>query len=140
MLPPNLARALAKGTVMSCFVFCTEVPMDDIKSAVHRLKSFAQDAAQTGRTLVQGRAVANLTVPGGQELHFPNFSSNFDQFFLFFLKLDLFSSSFWFSGWASRPPGKALATPLVQGVPGGSRGLGSGDGCKGEAPPYLRNF
>ena len=31
-----------------CFVFCTEVPMDDIKSAVHRLKSFAQDAAQAG--------------------------------------------------------------------------------------------
>ena len=58
------------------------------------------------------RAVANLSVPGGQELHFPHFSSNFDQFFLFFLKLDLFSSSFWFSGWATRPPGKALATPL----------------------------
>ena len=33
-------------------------------------------------------------------------------FFLFFLKLDSFSSSFWPSGWASRPPGKALATPL----------------------------
>ena len=38
------------------------------------------------------------------------FSSNFDQFFL---KLYLFSSSFWPSGWASRPPGKALATPLM---------------------------
>ena len=58
------------------------------------------------------RAVASLTVPGGQEFHFPHFSSNSDQFFLFFLKLDLLSSSFWPSGWASRPPGKALATPL----------------------------
>ena len=33
-------------------------------------------------------------------------------FFLFFLKIYLFSSSFWPSGWATRPPGKALATPL----------------------------
>ena len=53
--------------------------MDDIKGAVHRLKSFAQDAAQAGRELAQG-------------------------------------------------------------VPGGSRGLVSGEGCKGEAPPYLRKF
>ena len=30
-------------------------------------------------------------------------------FFLFFLKLFSFSSSFWLSGWATRPPGKALA-------------------------------
>ena len=58
------------------------------------------------------RAVASLTVPSGQEFTFPLFFLNFDQFFLFFLKLDIFSSSFWFSGWASRPPGKALATPL----------------------------
>ena len=58
------------------------------------------------------RAVASLTVPGGQEFHFPHFSPNFDLFFLFFLKLFSFSSSFWLSGWASRPPGKALATPL----------------------------
>ena len=36
------------------------------------------------------RAVASLTVPGGQEFHFPHFSSNFDQFFLFFLKLYYF--------------------------------------------------
>ena len=41
------------------------------------------------------------------------FSSNFDQFYLFFLKLYFFSSSFWPSGWANRPPGKALATPLA---------------------------
>ena len=59
------------------------------------------------------RAVASLTVPGGQQFHFPHFPSNFDQFFLFFLKLNLFSSSFWLSGWATRPPGKALATPLT---------------------------
>ena len=30
------------------------------------------------------RAVASLTVPGGQGFHFPHFSSNFDQFFLLF--------------------------------------------------------
>ena len=30
------------------------------------------------------RAVASLTVPGGQEFHFPHFSSNCDQFFLNF--------------------------------------------------------
>ena len=30
------------------------------------------------------RAVASLTVPGGQEFHFPQFFSNFDQFFLIF--------------------------------------------------------
>ena len=53
--------------------------MDDIKSVVHRLKSSAQDAAQAGRALAQGR-------------------------------------------------------------PWGSKGLASGEGCKGEAPPYLRNF
>ena len=39
----------------------------------------------------------------------------------FFLKLYLFSSSFWPSGWASRPPGKALATPLCWS--GGLRGV-----------------
>ena len=39
------------------------------------------------------------------------FPQNFDQFFLF-LKLYLFSSSFWPSGWVSSRPGKALATPL----------------------------
>ena len=58
------------------------------------------------------RAVASLTVPGGQGSTFLIFSSNFDQFSLFFLRFYLFSSSFWLSGWASRPPGKALATPL----------------------------
>ena len=34
--------------------------------------------------LLYSRAVASLTVPGGQEFHFPQFSSNFDQFFLIF--------------------------------------------------------
>ena len=33
------------------------------------------------------RAVASLMVPGGQNFHFPHFSSNFDQFDLFFLKI-----------------------------------------------------
>ena len=33
---------------------------------------------------VETRAIASLTVPGGQEFHFPHFSSNFDQIFVFF--------------------------------------------------------
>ena len=53
-----------------------------------------------------------LATPLGKGSTFLIFSSNFDQFFLFLLKLYLFSSSFWPSGWATRPPGKALATPL----------------------------
>ena len=52
------------------------------------------------------QGVASLTVPGGQEFPFLHFPSNFDQVFLFFLKLFLFSSSLWLSGWASRPPGR----------------------------------
>ena len=40
------------------------------------------------------------------------FPSNFNQFFLFFLKLYLCSSSFWPSGWASLPLRKALAPAL----------------------------
>ena len=59
-----------------------------------------------------GRAIASLTVPGGQDFHFTHFSSNFNQFDLFFLKMFSFSSSFWPSGWATHPPGKALATLL----------------------------
>ena len=41
--------------IFCCFVlfFVLKVPMDDIKSAIHRLKSFAQDAAQAGRALAQ---------------------------------------------------------------------------------------
>ena len=62
---------------------------------------------------VTSRAVASLTVPGGQEFHFPHFFLKFRPIVLIFLKLHLFSSSFWPSGRASRPPGKALATPLV---------------------------
>ena len=62
--------------------------------------------------LLIGKGVASLTVPYGQEFHFTHFSSNCDNFFLFFLKRCSFSSSFWPSGWAIRPPGKAMATPL----------------------------
>ena len=36
------------------------------------------------------RAVASLTVPGGQEFHFPNFSSNCDQFSYFSLNFPHF--------------------------------------------------
>ena len=67
---------------------------------------------------VQDKAVVSLTIPGGQEFHFPHFFLKFRSFFSYFLlKLYLFSSSFWPSGWASRPPGKDLATPLVQEKP-----------------------
>ena len=51
------------------------------------------------------RAVASLTVPGGQDFHFPHFSSNCNQCFLFFLKPCSFSSSFWPSGWTTCPLG-----------------------------------
>ena len=64
--------------------------------------------------ILKYRAVASLTISGGQKFHFPHFSSNRDQFFLFFLKLCSFSSSFWPSGWATRPHGKALATLLLK--------------------------
>ena len=50
----------------------------------------------------------------GKSSTFLIFSSKFDKFFLFFLKLYLCPSSSWPSGWASRPPGKALATPLYK--------------------------
>ena len=77
-------------------------------SQSHRCKEIESPPSHSHRC----RVVASLTVPGGQEFHFPDFSLNLDQFILFFLKLYSFSSSFWFSGWAARPPGKALATPL----------------------------
>ena len=35
------------------------------------------------KTPLRIRAVASLTVPDGQDFHFPHFSSNFDQIFLF---------------------------------------------------------
>ena len=66
-----------------------------------------------GEIRTGSRAVASLTVPGGQEFHFPHFSQILIIFFLCFLKRFSFSSSFWLSGWATRPPGKALATPLT---------------------------
>ena len=58
------------------------------------------------------RAVASLTIPSGQKFHFLIFPQISDQFFLIFLKFVSFSSSLWLSGWASCPPGKALATLL----------------------------
>ena len=61
--------------------------------------------------------IVSLTFPGGQEILFSHFASNHDQFSKFFLKLCSFSSSFWSPpvglGWATRPPGKALATLLM---------------------------
>ena len=56
------------------------------------------------------RAVASLTFPGGQEFHFPQF---FLKFWSIFPQTLLIFFLIWPSGWASRPPGKALATPLM---------------------------
>ena len=49
------------------------------------------------------RAVVSLTVPGGQDFHFPYSFLKFQSHFLIFLILFSFSSSFWPSGWAERP-------------------------------------
>ena len=54
---------------------------------------------------VRYRAVASLTVP--------HFFIKFRSIFLIFPQT-LLIPSFWLSEWASRPPGKALATPLVR--------------------------
>ena len=53
--------------------------------------------------LIYSRGVASLTVPGGQDLHFPQFSTYFHTF----------SPFFWPSGRACHPHGKVLATPLI---------------------------
>ena len=58
------------------------------------------------------RAAASLTVPGGQGFHFPHFFLTFRSIFLIFPQTLLIFSLIWPSGWASRPSGKALATPL----------------------------
>ena len=68
----------------------------------------------TIHAVFRSRGVASLIVPGGQELYFPHFSSNFHHFFLFFLKFSLLLSSFWCSRWATCPSRKALATPLFR--------------------------
>ena len=58
------------------------------------------------------KAVASLTV--GKSSTFLILFSNFDQFFLIFLKLISFSSSFWLSGWTTCSTRKDLATPLTR--------------------------
>ena len=80
-------------------------------STQHFLESPVQHTEQK-IIVIQGRSQPHI--PGWARLPLSSFfSSNFDQFILFFLKLYSFSSSFWFSGWAARPPGKALGTPLL---------------------------
>ena len=59
-------------------------------------------------------AVASLTVPGGQEFHFPQFPQIVINFSFFFLKLSSLSSSIGPSAWATCPFRKALAKPLPQ--------------------------
>ena len=49
----------------------------------------------------------------GKSSTFLIFSSNFDQFFLTFLKLYLFSSSFRPSGWANREGSGSVAAPEI---------------------------
>ena len=52
------------------------------------------------------RGVASLAVPGGQEIYFPHFSSNFHDVFFVFLKIQSFWTSFGLSEFATS--GKAL--------------------------------
>ena len=59
------------------------------------------------------RAVASLSLPGGQDKNVSSIFLIFLYFPSFFLDFSSFSSSFWTSGWATRPPRKALATPLM---------------------------
>ena len=70
------------------------------------------------------RAVASLTVPGSQEFHFPHFFLKFWSIFLIFPQTLLISFLILALRGASRPPGKALATPLAP--------------CEGKDPPYTR--
>ena len=95
------------------------------------------------------RAVASLTVPGGQEFHFLHF---FLEFYQFFLKL-----IFFFIFTLLCPPGGRVAhlgrpwlchclfwivgrTVCEWGVRRGPGGWPPGGGCKGAVPPCLRNF
>ena len=59
----------------------------------------------------QGRSQPSS--PGWARVPLSSFSLKFGSIFLFFLKHNLFSSSFWPSGWVNRPLRKALATPLM---------------------------
>ena len=56
------------------------------------------------------RAAASVTVRVGKRSCFLILYSNFDHFFSL---RHFLTSSFWPSGWAIRPPGRALATSLI---------------------------
>ena len=58
------------------------------------------------------KAVASLSPRVGKIGIFPQSVLIFLYFFLIFPQIFSFSSSFWSFGWATCPPGKALATPL----------------------------
>ena len=68
---------------------------------------------------LSNRAIASLTVSGGQDFYFPHsqlftfFTQILINFSYFVLKHFSFASSFWPSWWVTRPPGKALATSLL---------------------------
>ena len=59
------------------------------------------------------RAVASLTVPGGQAFHFPHSFLTFWPIFLNFPYFFLFSSSFWPSGWSTCPGYATDLYPIV---------------------------
>ena len=58
------------------------------------------------------QGVVRLSTPGGQESNISSIFLILLDFLSSFLNISPFSSSIWGSGWADRPPGKALATPL----------------------------
>ena len=63
---------------------------------------------------LQTWAVASLSLPGGQDKSISSIFPHFPVFPLIFLNFPSFSSSIRPSGWATRPRGKAMATPLLQ--------------------------
>ena len=112
----KLARKLSLGNWQCCGKTTYMKPM---RGNWSRIQSWQQNAE-----IGVGRLYAihlKLGAQGRSQPHSPGWarvplSSFFPQiliiFVLFFLKLFSFSSSFWLSGWATRPTGKALATPL----------------------------
>ena len=105
---------ITDGTVI-LVLYCESLMRYDFKNlltiCILQL-TFAYIMTFHSRTSV--RAVASLTVPGGQGFHFPHFLLKFQSIFLIFPQtLLIFFSSFWPFWWATRPPGKALATPLT---------------------------
>ena len=79
----------------------------DSSKRLHQLSTTDSTLLHQLSTTDSTRAVASLTVPRGKSSTFLTFFSNFDQFFLFFLKLYLFFSSIWPSDGRVAHPGRA---------------------------------